>query len=401
MYIAYDKNGFYVFNYENKEVFMKLLRLKVKGISLLKKELDISFYGLQRVSDEDKDSMYHLFSNIYLNCANAFIGKNASGKTTVLQVISLALNILNNEPVNHIPSKYVLSDEKKVDMFIYYFVENEGVYCLNTTISESMSRYKIIDEKLYFKSIRNIKSKKELTDFILDEPIQVRNQNEEFLSDDVSMIIARNKKSAFRMVVSNLQSFTSSNTISPKDEVSLEIIQFLDPTIESLYFDSESISPHIHLKFKGKKEIVLNSVSELELYLSSGTIKGILAFTQAKEVLKNGGYLLVDEIENHFNKEIVSTLIRLFMDNEFNKNGGILIYTTHYPELLDEYERNDSIYITENNDGITITNLSKLLLRNDIKKSDAYESGLIAQTAPEYESYMNMKKHISAYIIKG
>lgn len=203
------------------------------------------------------------------------------------------------------------------------------------------------------------------------------------------------------MVVSNLQSFTSSNTISPKDEVSLEIIQFLDPTIESLYFDSESISPHIHLKFKGKKEIVLNSVSELELYLSSGTIKGILAFTQAKEVLKNGGYLLVDEIENHFNKEIVSTLIRLFMDNEFNKNGGILIYTTHYPELLDEYERNDSIYITENNDGITITNLSKLLLRNDIKKSDAYESGLIAQTAPEYESYMNMKKHISAYIIKG
>lgn len=380
---------------------MKLLRLKVKGISLLKKELDISFYGLQRVSDEDKDSMYHLFSNIYLNCANAFIGKNASGKTTVLQVISLALNILNNEPVNHIPSKYVLSDEKKVDMFIYYFVENEGVYCLNTTISESMSRYKIIDEKLYFKSIRNIKSKKELTDFILDEPIQVRNQNEEFLSDDVSMIIARNKKSAFRMVVSNLQSFTSSNTISPKDEVSLEIIQFLDPTIESLYFDSESISPHIHLKFKGKKEIVLNSVSELELYLSSGTIKGILAFTQAKEVLKNGGYLLVDEIENHFNKEIVSTLIRLFMDNEFNKNGGILIYTTHYPELLDEYERNDSIYITENNDGITITNLSKLLLRNDIKKSDAYESGLIAQTAPEYESYMNMKKHISAYIIKG
>lgn len=380
---------------------MKLLRLKVKGISLLKKELDISFYGLQRVSDEDKDSMYHLFSNIYLNCANAFIGKNASGKTTVLQVISLALNILNNEPINHIPSKYVLSDGKKVDMFIYYFIENEGVYCLNTTISESMSRYKIIDEKLYFKSIRNIKSKKELTDFILDEPIQARNQNEEFLSDDVSMIIARNKKSASHMLVSNLLSFTSSNTISPKDEVSLEIIQFLDPTIESLYFDRESISSHIHLKFKGKKEIVLNSVSELELYLSSGTIKGMLAFTQAKEVLKNGGYLLVDEIENHFNKEIVSTLIRLFMDNGFNKNGGILIYTTHYPELLDEYERNDSIYIAENNDGITITNLSKLLLRNDIKKSDAYEAGLIAQTTPEYESYMNMKKHISAYIMKG
>lgn len=385
---------------------MKLLRLKVSGISLLKEELDISFYGSQRINEEDKNTMYHLFSSVYLNCANAFIGKNASGKTTVLQVISLALNILNNEPINHISSKYVLSDEENVEMFIYYFIENEGVYCLNTTIASDstiskMPRYKIKDEKLFFKSIKDSKTRKELTNFNFNEPIQIRNQNEEFLSDDVSMIIARNKKINSRMTISNLLSFTSSNTISPKNEISLEIIQFLDPTIESLYFESESQNSFIHLKFKEKNEIILNSVSELEYYLSSGTIKGMLAFTQAKEVLKNGGYLLVDEIENHFNKEIVSTLIRLFMDADFNKNGGVLIYTTHYPELLDEYERNDSIYITENNNGIIATNLSKLLLRNDVKKSDAYQSGLIAQTSPEYESYMSMKKHISAYIRKG
>ncbi|WP_270500588.1 AAA family ATPase [Holdemanella porci] len=124
----------------------------------------------------------------------------------------------------------------------------------------------------------------------------------------------------------------------------------------------------VHLKFKNKDEIVLNSPSELEFYLSSGTIKGITAFSLAKETLKHGGYLLIDEIENHFNKEIVSTLIRLFMDSDFNTNGSVLIYTTHYPELLDEYERNDSIYITENINGITATNLSHLLKRNDIKK---------------------------------
>ena len=28
-------------------------------------------------------------------------------------------------------------------------------------------------------------------------------------------------------------------------------------------------------------------------------------------MLRSGGYLLVDEIENHFNKEIVTTLMRL------------------------------------------------------------------------------------------
>lgn len=42
----------------------------------------------------------------------------------------------------------------------------------------------------------------------------------------------------------------------------------------------------------------------------------MITFTLAQEVLKDGGYLIVDEIENHFNKEIVSTLIRFFMDGK-------------------------------------------------------------------------------------
>ena len=88
-----------------------------------------------------------------------------------------------------------------------------------------------------------------------------------------------------------------------------------------------------------------------------------------KEVLQSGGYLLVDEIENHFNKEIVTTLVRFFMDSRFNKNVGTLIFTTHYPELLDEYDRNDGIYIVRNRNGITVENLSYILTRNDIKRS--------------------------------
>ena len=56
------------------------------------------------------------------------------------------------------------------------------------------------------------------------------------------------------------------------------------------------------------------------------------------------------------------------MDSCLNKNGGSLVFTTHYPELLDEFERNDAIYITRNRGGITAENLSNILKRNDIKK---------------------------------
>ena len=55
----------------------------------------------------------------------------------------------------------------------------------------------------------------------------------------------------------------------------------------------------------------------------------MITFTLAHEVLRDGGCLIVDEIENHFNKEIVSTLIRFFMDGKLNKNGGMLIFSTH------------------------------------------------------------------------
>lgn len=85
------------------------------------------------------------------------------------------------------------------------------------------------------------------------------------------------------------------------------------------------------------------------------------------------------------------------------KNGGTLIFSTHYPELLDEYDRNDSIFITRNRNGITVENLSNILKRNDIKKSDAYQSGFLEGTTPTYEAYMQQKErtdHTGAFFCR-
>ena len=90
--------------------------------------------------------------------------------------------------------------------------------------------------------------------------------------------------------------------------------------------------------------------------------------------------------------------MRFFMDSRLNSKGGTLIFTTHYPELLDEYDRNDGIYIVRNRNGITVENLSYLLKRNDIKKSDAYQSGYLAGTTPAYEAYIGLKKKLAASI---
>ena len=383
---------------------MKLLRVTAQGLPLFKEKLDLPFYAQQRVAEEDKINLYSLFSNIYLNPSNAFIRINASGKTSVLKVLLLALGIINNEPINHINTKEILGNTDKAVLNVYFYSETNNEICrLETVITSENTRiegavYRIVSESLWSKKVEEVTTRKAMLDFDGRKPIIVRDEQESFLSDDVSIMIAYNKKTGEHIKVVSLLHLTNINVLPVSEGIPAEIISYLDPTIENLYFEEKNEKPVIHLKFKDKEEIVLNNAIELNNYLSSGTVKGMITFTLAQEVLKDGGYLIVDEIENHFNKEIVSTLIRFFMDGKLNKNGGMLIFSTHYPELLDEYDRNDSIFITRNRDGITAENLSNILKRNDIKKSDAYQSGFLEGTTPTYEVYMQLKKSIAAFL---
>ena len=384
---------------------MKLLRITAEGLPLFKRQLDICLYAQQRISEEQKGQLYPLFSNVYLNPANGFIGINASGKTSVLKVILLALGILNNDPINHIETRDILGDAKEVTLIIYFYSEVQSEVCrLETIIASDKTKtegiiYSIVSESIWTKKSDEINTRKAMLSFDEKDPVMIRTGQEAFLSDDVSIMIARNKKTGENIRAVNLLLFTNINVLPFSEEIPAEVITFLDPTVEKLHFEEKDQKAVIRLKFRGKEEIVLNNPIELNNYLSSGTIKGMIIFTLAQEVLQKGGYLVVDEIENHFNKEIVTTLMRFFMDGKLNKNGGTLIFSTHYPELLDEYDRNDSIFITRNRNGITVENLSSVLKRNDIKKSDAYQSGFLEGTTPMYEAYMRLKKSISAALV--
>ena len=382
---------------------MKILRITAQGLPLFKEDMDICFYTQQRVSEDDRNNLYNLIDNYYLHSACAFIGINASGKTSVLKVINLALNIIKNEPINHVEAKTILGGSEKAAIRTYFYDKRKYICCLETVITAKKAKtgeyvYSILSERLWEKPIAGVKSKKYLTDFDGIEPVDTRNSNEAYLSDDVSFIIAHNKKVNDTVEVFSLLSYTNVNGLPFTEDIPLEVITFLDPTIEKLCFEQAEGKTFIHLKFRDEDEIILNNAVDLEQYLSSGTIKGIITFSMVKEVLQSGGYLLVDEIENHFNKEIVTTLMRFFMDSRLNKRGGTLIFTTHYPELLDEYDRNDGICIVRNRNGITVENLSYILKRNDIKKSDAYQSGFLEGTTPAYEAYMRLKKNLAASI---
>ena len=388
---------------------MKVLMIRVEGLPLFKGKIEIPFYATQRVDVENFENLYTLTPHLYLNCANAFVGINASGKTTILKVILFALKLLQNEPINHIETKSILGDSPEV-VFDLYFISSKKEICkLNTHIisyrdDNNSIYYKIEEETLYTKKVVSTLTKKNLLDFSDITPklnrIEIRDSNN-FLLDDVSIIVSYNKQNQDAPDVFETMFLTNENALpSMQGVIPTEIIEFLDPSIESITFEKgNSKASIVLLKFKSNlEEIRIEKQKDLLNYLSSGTIKGITIFLAILYVLSKGGYLIIDEIENHFNKEIVATILRFFMDSKLNPKGAVLLYSSHYPELLDEYKRSDSIFIMDNSNGIVAKNLSQLLKRNDIKKSDAFQSGHIGNTAPSYESYMKLKAFVKDFL---
>lgn len=379
---------------------MKLLKLSIEGLPHFKHSLDIDFIAQQRVADDDKEQLCHIFSSIYTNPILAFIGINASGKTTILKVVSFAVSLLNNEPLNSIHTKEVLDDldASQPVAFTTYFYHNEVIYQLITVIKKQIdpidgaAKLIIEDEVLWSKEISSVKTKKSIFEFKNAVLKLKRNNEEDFLMEDVSIMVAFNKKQNTDFMLCDMSKFTDHNLLNVLGNYPKEILTFLDPSIEYLTFEPSEKTFDIRLKFYEKEELLLKSLLDLNRYLSSGTIKGLSVFMGAVLAFLKGGYLIVDELENHFNREIVSTLVRFFMDKKVNKQGATLIFSTHYSELLDEFERNDSIYIVKNKNGIMAEKLSNILKRNDIKKSEIYDSDFLQGTVPAYESYIALKK---------
>lgn len=384
---------------------MKILRIRAKGLPLYQQAVDISFLAVQRVQANHQDAVSRLFGNIYVNNAEAFIGINASGKTTALNVIVFSCMLLNAQPLNSEIVPNIIGVDRNAVFDIDFLADNR-IYHLYSEIAKEQGadgkfRVKILSEELWEKPATRKINKSNL--FLWDDikPTRDRDDADEYLPDDVSIVIAVNKQLKQEILYSNHVGLTDFNVLIPiKRVIPAEVISILDPTIEHISIENVSGKFVAKLKFYGESELTLYNPGDFNIYLSSGTIKGVMVFVDAINALMVGGYLIIDEIENHFNQELVATLLRLFLDKRTNPNGAVIVFSTHYPELLDELERNDAVFITKHEpDGLKIENLSTLLKRNDMKKSDVYRSNYVGGTAPKYEALFALQKSLMSGVV--
>ena len=99
-------------------------------------------------------------------------------------------------------------------------------------------------------------------------------------------------------------------------------------------------------------------------------------------------------MENHFHKTLVENLISLYKDKTVNRNNASLIFTTHYCEVLDLFNRRDNIWISKSDGKVYLSNMYEDYdVRTELLKSKQFYNNAF-QTSVNYEELMNLKRKL-------
>ena len=377
---------------------MKLLKVRFKHPMMFEDgNLTIDLYAEDKVPAED-DSVFCLGRPVYSTCILALAGINATGKTTLLNLLGLAVNVVCGRSLSS-----CVSDDQLISRIFFgteldvVFEQSGGLYVLHSEIglngrarvSMPAEAFEFTSETLYRWPGTKMPKKALLDD--LNQLIEgcevhlsrsdLQANEKSFLSNNVSVATAVADRNTPCIIQ---PAFDVRGGASLGFEGAWETLHAFDPSVTYLQKgDGDGYS----ISFASGTAVYTPSQRGLDSILSSGTIKGLRFVENAVAVLSQGGYLLVDEIENHLNKQLVNVLIDLFQSSETNPYGATLIFTTHYPEVLDRIHRKDNVYFLVRSGGeyrMNAIKYSDKVRRIENKKSEVFLSNYIGGTAPKY-----------------
>ena len=381
---------------------LKLLNIRVNGYKLLEENFTFDFLTRTKVLESDLEKeIFKIDTLLYSFRTLAVVGGNSSGKSTVLSLILKTIDFLSSGRWGYVEHEF---KEDKIGLSISFYLDGNiyfySVNLLKNTSDEGRNRlYALIDnESLFMKKYVKAKGKKNLEN--IDDVADVTSRYLQNSLKDTSAIINLVKENIL------VDAFTNNNVIAfdqrllsncfynildnSNKELASSIIKLLDDSIEYIKSDS---SDYVKFKRYNEDEQILKKI-ELISILSSGSFRGIELYLRAIKAIKLGKVFIVDEIENCFQKNVVFNLIFLFNDERINKNNAQLIFSTHYTEILDILNRQDSINITHKNNGrINIKNLKEYDIRVELSKSKQFDNNTF-NTSINYQQLMDVRRNI-------
>ena len=371
--------------------YMKLLRVHASNYKNCCDDFTIDLVAKSKKTSEDKEyELQEIADDLYVFNTVAFVGKNASGKTSAIELMECCYSILSEF---RLEDKHYNYDNVKLEIIFYY---KGNIYKYTTGLksdpnlgSKANFTEQHIYQKKYYKSkvkeIYAVEGFEEITGF-------------GELPEDTSIVFFILKKKATRAVYFNCNGegadtyhllFRAMKTYKIPENILVKVIKIFDDKIKSLEMVDEK-----HYKLIYQDHVKELSDSELVYILSSGTTKGVLLYIFVVAALENGFDLLIDEVENHFHKTLVQNMISLFKDKTVNKKYATLIFTTHYCEVLDLFNRQDNIWIAKSDNKIHLENMyENYNIRTELLKSRQFYNNVF-DTSVNYEDLMALKKEL-------
>jgi AAA15 family ATPase/GTPase len=376
---------------------MKLLRVVANNFKMCEDNISISFVPLANKTAEDKEfELKEIAENLFVFNTISFIGKNASGKTTIVDLLAVVYDIFSYFKIKN-TIKVFDNWNKPINLDITFY--HEGLlyrYLTELKPDGDLLNKNIlfVNEKLYKKTYYKTKTN-EIFNYDTYEEL-ILNTN---LPADTSILYEILKQIQLRGVYCLSDDATYKNysgafnvykTMKNGPKIITKILKMFDEHLKNIEMINED---KFIISYTNNKKV---EVRKKEMYdiLSSGTTKGFGLFTFVVYSLISGADLVIDEIENHFHKALVENLINLYKDKSVNKHNATLIFTTHYCELLDLFNRSDNIYITKYTKKILLENMYKDYdFRPELSKSKKFYSNAF-DTGVNYEYLMDFKKEL-------
>lgn len=393
---------------------MRILKIVCKNVRGFREPIEINFDTSDRVRSSSQMNefdapVFKLKEGLYTQVILGFVGLNATGKTTSLELISLVLHVvlqgkrLDYGDNHRILRKLQAEDGTPMEWEIY-FVRDKFVYQLWSKIAfhRDVGGFYFEDEILREKSLTTT-SKSNLYDFskTKEKTNRKNEENSPFLRKEASIAVWKEEYEGVICSTEQTVNYNRPYWIGRPDTV---LLQCFDPNIKDIHIapdETGSNGGQMTIAFKNRKNAYTGEANILGNHLlSSGTIKGLSLLPAMVSVFKHGGYLIIDEMENHLNKKLIQWFLEMFTDVRINPHGACLIFSTHYPELLDSFTRKDNILVMRRDDEnyLRCTRFSDAVKRNELSRSKIILSNFIKGTAPSYEDISRAKRRIKEYV---
>lgn len=370
---------------------MHLLAYQIQGLKLHK---DHRLAMRLRTTDMVRDPAFtHRpdggARNVPYSTAIALAGINASGKTTALRALALALAVAAGSPLSELsgelePLYGMLDDRFKVRAVFEHGGRLHRIESELEIADGARRRAMFARERLDRLTGR---ASGKAVDEAMDDPdangwrtILTRGRDD-----------AAPDRSISRTVVGDDADITADLSADPRiGDMPAPVMGLFDPSIRDIAVDGG----RAEIRLRGHDEPRVVPAEELASTISAGTLRGGMIAGHALHALQTGGYLLADDFDDGIDRRLAVAIINLFASPSTNPRGAVLALSTHCPELLDHFNRKDGIWFAVRSpDGLAVENLSDHATRADLKKSTAFLANIVAGTAPTYRSIAALRDY--------